>query len=67
MISPKTTIPMVAPMTATNPEVSVSRRMVKVLLTSTLPSRRAQRRKLPCFLMGKILLAYFRSLSVPVF
>ena len=37
MISPKTTMAMVAPMTATRPEVKASSKMVRVLLTKTLP------------------------------
>jgi hypothetical protein len=49
MISPKMTIERVAPMTATMPPppVSVSRVMVRVLFTSTFPSRMEQSRKLP--------------------
>ena len=49
MISPKMTMPMVAPMTARvpPPPVSMSRVTVRVLLTRTLPSRMEQSRKLP--------------------
>ena len=38
MISPNTTIPIVDPITATNPDESASMKMVRVELTSTLPS-----------------------------
>uniref|UniRef100_A0A6B0UU94 Putative secreted protein n=1 Tax=Ixodes ricinus TaxID=34613 RepID=A0A6B0UU94_IXORI len=44
MISPKMTMLMVAPRTAIRPDVRSSSRMVRVLLTSTLPSSREQSR-----------------------
>lgn len=49
MISPKMTIPRVAPITATipPPPVRVSSRTVNVLFTRTLPSRMEHSRKLP--------------------
>ena len=37
MISPKITIPIVDPITATNPDDKASMKMVRVELTSTLP------------------------------
>ena len=54
MISPKTTIPMVAPMTAKAPPppVNMSRVTVRVLLTRTFPRRMEQRRKFPNLLIG---------------
>ncbi len=47
MISPKMTIARVAPITANKPLINVSRRIVVVVLTRTLPKRIVQSKKLP--------------------
>ena len=65
MISPKTTIPAVAPIMATVPEVKSSRNIVNVLFTNTFPSKSVQRRKLPRRRTGSNFLAYFFSSSSP--
>lgn len=47
MISPNMTIPIVEPKTAKRPLERLSRRMVRVELTRTLPSSSVHSRKLP--------------------
>ena len=42
MISPKITIPIVDPITATTPEERASMKMVKVEFTKTLPSNKLE-------------------------
>lgn len=60
-ISPKMTMPMVEMTRAKSPEVMSPMRMEMAEFTMTLPRRRAQRRRLPFFLMGRIFAAYFFS------
>lgn len=56
----------VAPKTATKPDVKSSSKMVNVEFTNTLPSRILQSKKLPWSLTGCMARAYFFSFSVPV-
>ena len=65
IISPNTTIPAVAPIIATVPEVKSSRKIVSELLTRTFPSKRVHKRKLPRLRTGNSFLAYFFSSSSP--
>ena len=66
MISPNTTIPIVAPTMAIQPLPDKSSiKMVRVLLTSTLPNKMVHNKKLPLLRNGEIALAYFFSLGEP--
>ena len=65
IISPKTTIPAVAPTIATVPDVKSSKKIVKVLFTSTFPNNNVHKRKLPCWRHGKTFFAYFFSSGSP--
>ena len=65
IISPKTTIPAVAPTIATVPDVKSSKKIVNVLFTSTFPNNNVHKRKLPCWRHGKTFFAYFFSSGSP--